>query len=620
MTAQQPIPSFRHDPLPNPKRYIRLLEVISLDESRQIPVHCHLTTWSVKDAPLYLAVSYTWGDRTDTIPIVVNKKRLYVSRNCEYVLKQAKWYGDLWMGCYLWCDAICIDQSNKDEKGHQVFMMGDIYRDAERVVACVGEHRDSSNFLFRALRRGSDTRALVAHLSSANDPLAWDISRMRRDRRVVMLRLLAAVGSFLKRAYFSRTWIYQELFLGRDVTMLCGGDRAAMRTLLNLADTLLSRLRWGNVSLLELRDDGSKAAGALIRAKDKIQEKEHLLRVGAGTIQRKTLKQLLIDVLPLQCQDPRDNIFGILALVDWGDQEDQSTVIYPDYTRNAFDLGRDILKLIGVTLSHARLVADNLKLAPSFTPAMITQARRRRHRQAVRTQQDFNGPSLQLTTTWPDTGWSALRCQNTGQDWHFDLAPQWIAPLELWPVDHRRNGHSNSSNIPSVPTNLILPQNLRSGDWCLFPKPQDGVDDTYTLVLVARRPDTYKNSPMQIVGRGFVLSSCLKTWPISRQRFPDICVYWGSTGHALSLALASTWVATMDWADRSLDAMEVCVENFEEYGAGYEDAYARFPEPAWNAQLVSAKQDSVCCPANASLARAVGYTHLPVCPFCTRRS
>lgn len=38
----------------------------------------------------------------------------------------------------LWADAICIDQGNPKERGHQVRQMGDIYRRADRVLFWLG--------------------------------------------------------------------------------------------------------------------------------------------------------------------------------------------------------------------------------------------------------------------------------------------------------------------------------------------------------------------------------------------------------------------------------------------------------------------------------------------------
>lgn len=39
----------------------------------------------------------------------------------------------------LWIDAVCIDQTDHREKSRQVAQMGDIYRDAERVLVWLGK-------------------------------------------------------------------------------------------------------------------------------------------------------------------------------------------------------------------------------------------------------------------------------------------------------------------------------------------------------------------------------------------------------------------------------------------------------------------------------------------------
>ena len=46
----------------------------------------------------------------------------------------------------LWIDAICIDQSHAEEKSHQVAMMLDIYRNADRVYAWLGEGTPESDY------------------------------------------------------------------------------------------------------------------------------------------------------------------------------------------------------------------------------------------------------------------------------------------------------------------------------------------------------------------------------------------------------------------------------------------------------------------------------------------
>jgi hypothetical protein len=43
----------------------------------------------------------------------------------------------------LWADAVCINQSNDDEKTNQVRMMQDIYSQADTVIVWLGDSQDT---------------------------------------------------------------------------------------------------------------------------------------------------------------------------------------------------------------------------------------------------------------------------------------------------------------------------------------------------------------------------------------------------------------------------------------------------------------------------------------------
>lgn len=62
---------------------------------------------------MYHAISHVWGSPDDTVSIIANGQRMKVRRNREYALEQSAWYGG---AHYIWCDAICIDQTDDDEK------------------------------------------------------------------------------------------------------------------------------------------------------------------------------------------------------------------------------------------------------------------------------------------------------------------------------------------------------------------------------------------------------------------------------------------------------------------------------------------------------------------------
>jgi hypothetical protein len=86
----------------------------------------------------YHALSYTWGPQTVKIPISINGFGFEVTPNLLDALMSffAKNPQDL-----LWVDAICIDQSNLEERDQQVRRMMDIYGEAQRVIVHLGDSR-----------------------------------------------------------------------------------------------------------------------------------------------------------------------------------------------------------------------------------------------------------------------------------------------------------------------------------------------------------------------------------------------------------------------------------------------------------------------------------------------
>ncbi|KAN0114565.1 Heterokaryon incompatibility protein (HET) domain containing protein [Hyaloscypha variabilis] len=96
-------------------------------------LRCRLVVSSI-DAK-YEALSYSWGtpDSFD-LKIWVNDCHFAVRQNLYCALTALRTTGDR----YLWIDALCINQDDSNEKGHQVGMMDLIYEKAEQVLVWLG--------------------------------------------------------------------------------------------------------------------------------------------------------------------------------------------------------------------------------------------------------------------------------------------------------------------------------------------------------------------------------------------------------------------------------------------------------------------------------------------------
>ncbi|PVH81636.1 HET-domain-containing protein, partial [Cadophora sp. DSE1049] len=93
-------------------------------------LQCSLVIRSLNSSIKYQALSYTWG-KPDAFnfKIWINGILVPVRRNLLCALRARS---------LIWVDALCIDQNNIVERGHQVDMMGDIFRDAEEVLTWLG--------------------------------------------------------------------------------------------------------------------------------------------------------------------------------------------------------------------------------------------------------------------------------------------------------------------------------------------------------------------------------------------------------------------------------------------------------------------------------------------------
>ena len=87
-------------------------------------VSCTMTHVSLDSPPLFVALSYAWGDSKHRKPILVNGAVFQATENLESALRHLRSREDARV---LWVDAICINQNDDGEKGEQVGQMDMVY-------------------------------------------------------------------------------------------------------------------------------------------------------------------------------------------------------------------------------------------------------------------------------------------------------------------------------------------------------------------------------------------------------------------------------------------------------------------------------------------------------------
>ncbi|KAF5650727.1 heterokaryon incompatibility 6 OR allele [Fusarium sp. NRRL 52700] len=247
---------FVHSKLDHPSRQIRLIQVRPYEPVSTLELT--LSTHYLTDNPYFYAVSYTWGSGQLSQKLLINGSLMMVTENCYYALTQiySHYYSSPKSNLdnassrhvYLWIDSICIDQDNLDEKGHQVGMMGDIYKRASRVLACVGPHGNDSEMLrvvLEDVKRNWPDLYLAQKDIPEDGSFHWEHPItdglklfLRSDAmtwkpfdtwQCLDTRLRDAFLAFTHRNYWSRVWIIQEVAAtnktGGHLDILCGADR-----------------------------------------------------------------------------------------------------------------------------------------------------------------------------------------------------------------------------------------------------------------------------------------------------------------------------------------------------------------------------------------------------------
>ncbi|KAK0706018.1 heterokaryon incompatibility, partial [Lasiosphaeria miniovina] len=99
-------------------------------------------------------------------------------------------------------DAICFNQADLDERGHQVQLIKHIYSDAVRVLVWLREEDEDSRLAMSTLKKW-------AEWSNAPDNMA----EHERDSENMLKRCCSLRTFFFYRSWLSRAWTFQEITL-----------------------------------------------------------------------------------------------------------------------------------------------------------------------------------------------------------------------------------------------------------------------------------------------------------------------------------------------------------------------------------------------------------------------
>lgn len=163
----------------------------------------------------YEAASYAWGEPIFSQHILIRDplSTLKVTANVDSMLRH---FRKVRKDRNLWVDAICLNQTDADEKSIQVRKMGEIFADAAKVHIWLGlETRVIAEAVFTYLRN------LVVLDRSSVDPKGTTQDYFGTK----LWYLNESLQRLLLLPWFQRRWVLQEVALAQDVTVHWGDQR-----------------------------------------------------------------------------------------------------------------------------------------------------------------------------------------------------------------------------------------------------------------------------------------------------------------------------------------------------------------------------------------------------------
>lgn len=199
----------------------------------------------------YKVLSYCWGapygiDQEDhedyswetamagpNSSILCNGRSLIATKNLREALLQLREDGE---EDRLWIDAICINQSDENEKAIQIEMMANLYAEASMVMVWLGIWDEESETAIKCISSKLAKRAALQKQEEYQDMEVRQIIA-DNDNRVVACdeEELEYLQHLFRRRWFRRVWVVQEIALAKDEVALCGPLRFNMTGILRFA-------------------------------------------------------------------------------------------------------------------------------------------------------------------------------------------------------------------------------------------------------------------------------------------------------------------------------------------------------------------------------------------------
>jgi hypothetical protein len=190
-------------------RSFRLLRLLPTPEDSPY-INCAIEHFDrgSEHCPPYTALSYAWGDNRTTASITLNGQLAFITENLHEALLHLRRVRPYTLH---WVDALCINQDDQSERGHQVAQMRAIYSEASNVITWLGQGTKDTGRFFIFMRQH--------HYACTMQDASIEDCGFLFDHG-----LADALHHIGLRPYWDRIWVTQEIVVATNLEIMCGDE------------------------------------------------------------------------------------------------------------------------------------------------------------------------------------------------------------------------------------------------------------------------------------------------------------------------------------------------------------------------------------------------------------
>ncbi|KAK7955801.1 HET-domain-containing protein [Apiospora aurea] len=273
------------------------------------------------EVPSYDAISYQWGDPNGRWSLKANGQDISVTCSLYTALTYMRHESCTRI---LWIDGVCINQEDTAEREQQVLKMGAIFSGAQCVRIFLGEAEDGNNV--------AQAIDLLSNLGTLEDhPHFIERIRLDQDSSRGLINLL-------RRPYWQRMWMFQEIVLAKKAVVHCGPYN----------------ISWENMRELdkisgdpEVRFQAQVSCDWILELRRALFDLAHFF---VSEAEAQDFRNVLEPTRRLQCTNPRDKLFALIGVCNnipiRADYSRSVRDIYTDFTRQHLLAGYDMSPLL----------------------------------------------------------------------------------------------------------------------------------------------------------------------------------------------------------------------------------------------------------------------------------